>query len=465
MKKALSLFLAIMMIFSSFAVINVNAAENGGLADMLYDEQSIAAAQDALKHLEIKNLPERFNDFNEFRNSEAWDKVSLFGISLDFLYSDTAPLVWSNLDTFLEVDGKLVYGSDGLPVKLISMDDISLAYTNLGVYLHRFFYDQYGGLKLYTVENAIALTNIIGKMLYPDFVKLDIANYKNYFKNETPTTNEFFRAITTLSGLDKVIEHNWVPRGKSFSEPLVSVLTGHYIDFSSEFYSDGLILGSKILEGILKKLITEGPVKLFTDLINVFSSVSYETTYREPTLALFTHKIASISDYMTERELNSFDGLLKLVFCDDDCFTATGSTGKFCPLTFPKERYHSTTDENEKFIYLYYYFNLCGRYRDNRYYFENFKKTLNSSKTISAGDKKKLTALIDGFFLGDINSAVDNAIVPLYKENISTAKDTIFDRIRNAFMTLMKKIADYFDYLRKIFSGELDYGQGNSPFN
>ena len=30
---------------------------------------------------------------------------------------------------------------------------------------------------------------------------------------------------------------------------------------------------------------------------------------------------------------------------------------------------------------------------------------------------------------------------------------------------MLVKIADYFDYLRRLFSGELDYGQGNSPFN
>ena len=196
--------------------------------------------------------------------------------------------------------------------------------------------------------------------------------YKDYFTNEVPSANEFYRGVTTLSGLDRLINQNWVTRGKSFSEPVVTMLGGNYITFLDEYYKDGLILGSKILEAMVKKIISVGPVDFVYDLINVFSSTSYQVTYRTPVLALFTHKIAAFGGKMTDEVLNSFDGLLQLIFCDSECYSGASSL-RFCPFDFPEGRYNSTTDKDEKLIYLYYYFNLCGRYKNNSVYFENLK--------------------------------------------------------------------------------------------
>lgn len=464
MKKTLSLLLSLVMLLSCFSVLPVSAAESGGLADMIYTEESISASAAALRHFKVNNLPANIESLEELKNSADWSRVNLMGMGLDFLYSAGGSLLWSELDIYKKENGQLVYGPDKLPVKLISKDDISLAFTNLGIYLQRVFYNKYGGLNMYSVENAVAMANMIGNIFYPDFVDLDVANYKDYFTNEVPSANEFFRGVTTLSGLDRLINQNWVTRGKSFSEPVVTMLGGNYITFLDEYYKDGLILGSKILEAMVKKIISVGPVDFIYDLINVFSSTSYQVTYRTPVLALFTHKIAAFGGKMTDEVLNSFDGLLQLIFCDSECYSGASSL-RFCPFDFPEGRYNSTTDKDEKLIYLYYYFNLCGRYKNNSVYFENLKITLKADASLRGADKTKLAALIDGFFLGNFDEAIDKAIVPLYKENITTATTSIFDRLKNALMTFMKKIADYFDYLRRLFSGELDYGQGNSPFN
>ena len=56
MKKTLSLFLSLVMLLSCFSVLHANAAGSGDVADMLYSEESIAAADAALRYLEIKNF-------------------------------------------------------------------------------------------------------------------------------------------------------------------------------------------------------------------------------------------------------------------------------------------------------------------------------------------------------------------------------------------------------------------------
>ena len=477
MKKTLSLVLALLMSLSCFSVFFASA-ESGGLADMLYTDESIAASSKALKNF-VVTYPADFptngfrGTFEEVKESSWWKKVSLMGISLDFLYSDSTALNWSKLDVYeKDSTGALVRDNNGLPIMKITTEDISLAMTNINMYLQKVFYKTYGGLELYNVENAIKLANIIGKALHHSFVELNVENYRNYFGSEVPTANEFFRAVTMFSGLDDVLNQNWIPKGRAFCEPIVTILGGDYINFFNEYYSDGLVLGSKILEAAIKKILTVGPIDYFVDILDVYGISSYKAIYREPTLALFSQKIAASSAYITVEELDTFDGLLKLIFCDcnaeasEGCYAADGrNVNHFDVFDFPVERYTCTTSKDEKMIYLYYYLNICGKYKGNSKYFESLKNSVNNNYRLDIQDRIKLSALISGFFLGNFAETVDEVIVPLYKENISGAGDSIFERFRSAFMIFMKKIADYFDYLRKIFTGELDYGGGNSPFN
>lgn len=465
MKKTISVMLAFIMLLSCFSAFSASA--EGAMGDILYSEETIDEAEAALGHFYVKNLPGHIESFKDFKNSAQWSEVSLLGIDLDFLYSSTEALKWSELDVLLKDDsGKTVYGPDGLPLMLITKEDISLAFTNIGMYLQQVIYNVYGGLNMYTVENAVGLANAIGKILYPDFVELNIANFKNYFNNEIPGTNEFYRAVAKLSGFDRIVEANWVPRGKNYCEPVVKALGGYFISFLDDYYTDGLVLSSKLLEGMFKKLITVGPIDYVYDLLMLFTGISYSATYRTPLLALFTHKIPVISNHVNESELNTFSGLLQLVFCNDDCYSANpGNDARFCPLDFPTERIGATTNKDEALIYIYYYLNLCGRYKDNREFFENVITSLRASSELSSVDKMKLEAIISAFFLGGSEGGFRDAVIPLYKENTSSVSASFPDRIKNAFMSFLKKIADYFDYLRKIFTGELEYGQGNSPFN
>lgn len=470
MKKILSLLMALVMLLSCFSAFSVSAEEGGNLSDMLYTEDTITAASSALKNFYVSGLPDRFDgSFAEFKNSSYWNSVNLLGMDLDFLYSDDSPLIWGMLDVYVkDAEGNVIPGPEGAPVARITPDDISQAMTNIGIYLQRVVYSLYGGLNLYTVENAIALSNFIGKMFYPDFAVLNPANFVGIFGNATPSAVQFYKAVATLSGFDKIIGQNWVPRGKGYCESVVTVLGGSYVSFPSDYYNDPLLLSSKLLEAIVNKFVAVGPIDYIYDFITSFSS--YTQTYYEPFISLFSLKSSSFGGNITDEEKYTFNGLLKLMLCDcnngtQPCVAESGLGNHFCAFEFPTERFNSTSDKNERLIYLFYYFNLAGRYKGNREYIQSIEGKVRNNLKLSVVDMDKICALINGFFLNEFPVAVDVAVVPLYKENISTATTSIFDRMKNSLMIFLKKIADYFEYLRKIFSGYLEYGQGNSPFN
>lgn len=485
MKKIISLILSVFMVLSCFCVFTVGALDANDIADTIYSEESVNASKTALGNLKIKNLPDNFTC--NIRDLESWtdgnpdNDVDLLGMDLDFLYNGKGAYVWGFLDVFLtDANGEKIL-VDGNPVLKISADDVSLAVTNLNIYLQRMFYNKYGTLELYTVENAISITNFIGGMLNPGFSKLNPANFKDLFNNKVPTSNEFYNTISTLSGLDKIITYNWIGKGNNYIQPVINALCGSYVEFYPDYYTDAVKLGAKIIEGAVNKINTVGPIEYVIDLLDLYTR-SYEISLRNPTLDLFALKKDLFQSEIPENEINSFNGLLKLVFCNCNpnnnymdaagnivktgCFSAVPQdVDHFCPVEFPVARYSKASDSTEKFLYLYYYANLCGRYRGNADLIYMWKVYVDSDSKLAADDKVKIKAIIDGLFLGDIDSMIENAIVPLYKGNISTATDSLGDRLRNTFMSFLKKIADYFDYLRKLFSGEIIYGQGNSPFN
>lgn len=468
MKKIISVTLSLLMLLSCFTAVSVSALEAGDIADMVYDEASISASKAALSNFKIDNLPENFNC--EIRDLPAWtddnpdNDVDLLGMDLDYLYNNEGEFIWSFFDVFKTDE-------NGLRVLKITVDDISLAVTNLNIYLQRVFYSLYGGIGLYTPENAAGIANLIGGILRPSFKKLSADDFRVAFNNKIPTSNEFYNSISKLSGLGEIITYNWISKPVEYYRPVIDALGGKYVEFFEEYYSDGLKLGAKIIEAAVSKINAVGPIEFIMDLLNVYAA-SYDVVYRAPTLDLFTYKMSTFQSVIPVSELLSFDGLLKLIFCNCEltdlkgCFAEPyGQTEHFCPIEFPLARYNRAGDATEKIIYLYYYLNLCGAHRGNKAVVDNWKKAIDNNAGISETDKTRIKSFIDGIFLGKFDETIDNTIVPLYKENISTATDSLIGRFKNMIMNFLKKIADYFDYLRKLFNGEIIYGQGNSPFN
>lgn len=475
MKKTLSVFLAVLMLFSCFSVSYVSAADDGG-----YSQEEIAGTASSIRNLKVEGLPANFDcdieGLKTLENGKYWNEINLLGMDLDFLYNRTDPVVWSTLDVYkTDDDGNIILGIDGRPIELITLGDVALSFSSVNAYVKNLYYSTYGGLKLYTAEKAVGLANVIGNIFYRDFEKLDPNNFTKLFGNETPNGKEFFEAVVELSKLDVLVQANWCSMGRSFCEPVVTTLTGDYLNIFNDDYANGKVLAAKTLQGLFERFDIDGPVKTIIDIIRKFAG-SYESVYRTPTLALFTHKLEKITLVESVEKYETFSGLIELIFCNCDplaannadrgCFASSAENrivDHFCPLDFPTRRILAS-DDDTIFMFLFYYLNLCGKHRGNEAYINNLKTRIDNSKDFNATGKARIKAILDGYFLNNIESTSNTVVTPHLQESFKPSADSLFDRIKNGLMVFLQKIADYFDYLRKLISGEIDYGQGNSPF-
>lgn len=468
MKKTLSFLLALIMLVSCFGVPSVFAAEE----DETYTEQEVYAAAEAMKYFKVTGLPEGgfAEDIDDLKKTELWNKINLLGMNLDFLYNSNETVVWSRLDVYKkDASGNLVLDELGAPIAMVDKGKIALNLSCINVYTKDLFYSLYGGLKLYTVDNAIAMANALGKTFYRDFESLSADNFRGLFGNETPSAKVFFEAVVTLSKLDVIVQENWCSRGRAFCEPVVNALGGEFVDMYSEHYNNGKLLAAKTLEAFFTKMNIYGPIQTIADAFRAIMA-SYDN-FREPVLALFTHKMADIQGENTVEYYNSFSGLLEIIFCDCDpvakkgCFSEDKSgASHFCPLDVPVKRLTSVADDDEFYMFMFYYLNLCGAHRNNSAYIKSLQGKIMSNPIIAAEDKEKVVSIFDGYFLNNMTSVSEKIVTPYLSTLFEPSSEGLFDRLRNSLQVFLKKIADYFDYLYKIFTGKLDYGQGNSPF-
>ena len=149
----------------------------------------------------------------------------------------------------------------------------------------------------------------------------------------------------------------------------------------------------------------------------------------------------------------------------EGCFSTTDKTvNHFCPVEFPTARIASAADNDEILVYLFYYFNLCGAHRNNKELIVKLQNNIRAYTVLAEIDRSKVNSIIDAYFLNNMDSATKTLIEPFISESLQPSAGGIFDRLMNSLQVFLKKIADYFDYLYKIFTGQLDYGEGGSPF-
>lgn len=429
--------MAVMMLISSAAVIGVSAAEG---------------------YIAQNPVTDSFSSYDEFMNENA-DK-EFYGYTPDFLYEKTGKVDWTQLDLYTE--------QMGFPVQATGLD-LSLAEGNMNSYLKRVTNSFFLGDKLYTEEYALDLINFFGRLVYPDFKTVT----KAFDTNTTPNEYDFYEIVAEKSLLGDVIQKNWIDAGVEF-KPFLTALGVDLTDIVNSDFAKGKPIAKALIQGAVNTLIAYGPLEFAVNLLKTFS-VAYSTNLHEATVSLFSMKIAAgkpvrnASGQITGRtnytvaELESVQGLLTYAFdgiLDYDFFR------------FPDVRISVTSDNSEKLLFLMLYFVINYNYNNNADFVDSLAGKIRAfmlegnrysragysyEEIITVTDN--ISSMIDIIFKGNISTEAAAMLDGLTQENLDATPDDIKTQIRSWFSKLLRKIADYFDYLLKLFSGEIKYGE------
>ncbi len=436
MKKLLSVFLAAIMIFSSAAVIGASAADGYAAKNPITDN---------------------FSTYYEFMD-ENKDK-EIFGYTPEFLYESNAYVDWSKLDIRFSANGLPTQSTDG---------SFALAFGNINAYLKRVMNSFFLGQKLYTEEYAVDLINFFGKLINPNFVPVTRA----FETNVNPNDYDFFETIAVKSGLADAIQNSWCDMGVDYTA-FFKVFGANVDDIVSNKRNHGKYIAKAFVEGVVGTFIGVGPLEYAFGVLENLST-SYSSTVYKAATNLFSRKIAAgkpdrKADGTVERteytvaELNSVDGFLTYVFdgvLDYDFFR------------FPGSRISAAKNRNEQQLFLYMYFAINYKYKNNSKAVDSFASKINEfffvdGRYSKAGYSyeeisdvtKNISKIVDVVFKGNITDDSVSFIQSLLETNLEETPNDIFNQFKSWLSKIMRKIADYFDYLLKLFSGDINYGE------
>lgn len=440
MKKIISAVLALVMILGSFTCgVTVSAAEedsgSGSILDgILNDATNLENFQNAVLGGGLGfdySAKDEFYDIDKMLTDGAIGGQML-GISVDYLYNSTEKLYWNDLP--------------------IAKDDLTLASANINAYLKRILKNKYGDYKLFSMEKnelgipyasyyATTIANFLGNLFYPDFVDVTIS----FEGTETVASDTFYAAIVRQSGFGELLQNNWCNQGYIDFRPVLEtwgLLSGNIL--KSE-YESGYRLGKKLVAAVINKFISEGPIAAFISILNVYAK-SYKTYLYDATAALFNLRLAAGD--IDHPELESLHGLFNIVFNGNN----PDATDKLQFVQMPTDRFALARDNTELFLYVILYANINAQYADNSVVFNNFKNKINASD-LTDDEKRNINDIVDALLLGDVSGLVVK-LSELVSYNIQETPNDWFNAFKNAIASFFKKIADYFDNLFKILSGE-----------
>ncbi len=207
----------------------------------------------------------------------------------------------------------------------------------------------------------------------------------------------------------------------------------------SEYY-DGFRLGKKLVAAVINKFLSEGPISVFMNILNIYSK-SYILYLYDATVALFSAKIAA--GVVSPEELETLDGLMNLIVNNND----PEDTEKLQFVVMPSDRFRIAKDTTELFLYFIVYSNINCRYKNNTNVVEGYKQSI---------DDDKIDMIIDVLLMGDLSKLVSQ-LGDLFQENLQQTPNDFLSRIANTFSRFIKMIADYFDNLFAIIMGEKEF--------
>lgn len=425
MKKFIALLLSLVMILSSFGVLA--SAETGSIGDLVDDINF----EEALKNFNADGmeLPEDYLDENyqydmeALLQSGALDNLNLFGLTVDFLYNSSDDLFWATLN--------------------VKKNDLALARGNLNVYLMRVLKNHFGDDKLYTAKNAEAIINFIGHLINEDFIDTKVV-----FNSEPVSEAVFYKTVVDFSGLDVVIQRNWCDNPRLNFKPLMYALGVKFGNLLERDFKDGQVLAETIVKAVITQNLQVGPVNYFLDLLAAMSR-TYGMCMVEPLKALLQSKLAR--GVISEEELSTMRGLLNLIFNNNN----PDDTTRLQFITPPTYRFAIAKDQTEVFLYLIVYLNLVGRYKSNPQVVSNYKTDISESTILTATEKDRISAVIDGVFLGDLSGIVA-MMGDLTVENMEEGKNDLWTKFVTFLSDMIKKFIGMFD---KIYQSLINFGK------
>ncbi len=425
MKKFIALLLSLVMILSSFAVSA--SAETGSIGDLVDDINFEEALKDF--NADGMELPEDYLDENyqydmeALLQSGALNTLNLFGLTVDFIYNSSEDLFWSTLS--------------------IKKNDLAIARGNLNMYLMRVLKNHFGGEKLYTAKNAEAIINFIGHLINEDFTDTYVI-----FNSEPVSEAVFYKTVVDYSGLDVVIQHNWCDNLRLNFKPLMYALGVSFGNLLERDFKDGQILAETILKAVITQTLEVGPVNYFLDVLSAMSR-TYGISLVEPIKALLQSKITR--GVITEEELSTMRGLLNLLFNNNN----PDDTSRLQLITPPTYRFASAKDSTEVFLYLLVYLNLVGRYKSNPQVVSGYKTDISESTILTDTEKDRVSAVIDGVFLGDLSGIVA-MMSDLTVENLEEGKNDLWTKFVTFLSDMIKKFIGLID---KMYQSLINFGK------
>lgn len=448
MKKIISLILAVVMTLTCFTGMTASAesaaaegeSTSSKLDEIINDTTNMEEFESAvLEGTSGFVIPEDAAEEVSGMIKDGTIEGQMLGLTVDYLYTNSTQLFWEQVT--------------------VEKADIALASGNLNTYLKRILGNLYGGFKLYTSENATAMANFLGNLFYPNFTEVEI----NFTGSEQIGEEDFYESIVLYSGFGDLLQHNWCNQGLIDFRPVLTTFGLSLDSVLKSEYKDGQRLGIKLLQAFVTKVLGEGPANVLIDLIQVFSK-TYMVFLYEPIEALFRMKINS--GIITENELKTMDGLVNLI-ANNNHYNASEpiEDQKLQFVDWPVMRFKNSADTTETFLYFLMYANINSQYRRNAEVIEGYKAEIYAieSSNITDEEKARVCSMLDVLLKGDLTAVVSD-LSALFKENLDAAPADIFTSFANTISRFLKKIADYFDYLYKLFTGEIKYGQDYDAF-
>lgn len=487
MKKALSLFLACLMIMSCFGVSGYAAEEEGSILDDVLSPVNFNALMvpsdesqfnnfrytktvntaygpvvDYTGTLSGGNSDTGYTDFLTLIPDGVINDANIFGFSVNDLYNTSGALNWNTINYIVKDE------ATGVETVINSYSTFSLARAYTNRYLKTKFVERFGeqgSVDLYTIENFITITDFIGNLVNPNYKNLKPADVDVAYT----TDKDFYSGVAAKSGLRDIIANNWCNRPDLNYKAVLTLLQFDYNDEDmlgeSKIYNADRV-SRTLVRSVVKRLIQQGPLDYILSVIG--TAAPYYEVYAPAIIALFTPQINARK--ITEVELQKIDGLINLVINGNN----PKDISKLQLFALPTEKIQSTyvngsVDKTKLYTIFMLYFNMAGKWttgsRPYTYFNGNTlvteKVAVNNpavansyiNKTKDAGIASIYKAFLKADFAEYLSLLTDESAK--HMEEVKNPGASAGNFLKNYFASILKFFADIF---AKIYNSFKNFG-------